>query len=197
MQTIYDWISSYGYAGLFLLLILGIVGLPVPDETLLAYVGYLVSRGHLRPVPTFVSAYLGSVCGISLSYGLGRTVGNYMTMKYGSIFHIAPSKIDQVHRWFDRAGRWALAFGYFVPGIRHLTAFVAGTSKLELSVFALFAYTGGLVWVLTFISLGYFFAEEWTRVSELTHRILLISIGIAALIASGYLLVRRHDRIHK
>lgn len=37
-----------------------------------------------------------------------------------------------------------------------LTGFVAGVSELELSVFTPFAYTGGLIWSITFISIGYF-----------------------------------------
>ena len=42
MEIITQWISHYGYFGLFSLLMLGIVGLPVPDETLLTFAGYLV-----------------------------------------------------------------------------------------------------------------------------------------------------------
>jgi membrane protein DedA with SNARE-associated domain len=44
MSTIVYWIAHYGYLALFGLLMLGIVGLPVPDETLLTFAGYLVFR---------------------------------------------------------------------------------------------------------------------------------------------------------
>jgi membrane protein DedA with SNARE-associated domain len=50
-QAISYWIAHYGYAGLFTLLLLGIVGLPVPDETLLVYAGYLIGKGELAAVP--------------------------------------------------------------------------------------------------------------------------------------------------
>ncbi len=68
-------IIDYGYPGLFVLLMLGIVGLPVPDETLLAFAGYLVFQGKLSPVPTLLASFLGSACGISLSYFLGASPG--------------------------------------------------------------------------------------------------------------------------
>ena len=42
-QHVLAWISQYGYLAIFLLLVMGIVGLPVPDETLLTFTGYLVS----------------------------------------------------------------------------------------------------------------------------------------------------------
>ena len=41
------WIAQYGYLAIFCLLMFGIVGLPVPDETLLTFTGYLVYKGTL------------------------------------------------------------------------------------------------------------------------------------------------------
>ena len=46
-----DWIARHGYPALFVLLVLGIVGLPVPDETVLTFVGYLSAKGMLRLEP--------------------------------------------------------------------------------------------------------------------------------------------------
>ena len=58
-------------------------------------------------------------------------------------------------------GHWALTFGYFIPGVRHFTAYAAGMSELEAPQFALFAYSGAVLWVGTFLSLGYFLGERW------------------------------------
>ena len=35
MKSAFAWVHSYGYIAVFLLVMLGIVGLPIPDETLL------------------------------------------------------------------------------------------------------------------------------------------------------------------
>jgi membrane protein DedA with SNARE-associated domain len=70
-----DWITRYEYPALFLLLMLGIVGLPIPDETLLLFAGSLTFAHRLAAGPTLAAAFLGSACGISLSYWLGRTLG--------------------------------------------------------------------------------------------------------------------------
>ena len=193
MPTIYEWISHYGYLGLFLLLVLGIVGLPVPDETLLTYVGYLVFRGRMRFIPTVAAAFLGSVGGISLSYGLGRTLGHQVILRYGRFLHITPSRLEVVHGWFARAGRWTLTFGYFVPGVRHLTALVAGSSNLELPVFTLYAYTGGMIWVLTFILGGYWLGEQWLNISAFADRHAISAVSVVLVVALAYIfLVRRH-----
>lgn len=190
MEALFHWIAQYGYVAIFALLVLGIVGIPIPDETVLIFSGYLVFKGDLHIVPTVASAFFGSTCGITISYALGRSVGNYLITQYGHIVHITAQRIDRVHNWFSRVGRWGLMLGYFLPGIRHLIAFVAGTSKLRLSVFALFTYTGGLIWSGTFISIGYVLGKEWVHVSEKIHRTFLIGSGIVILVLIGYFLIQ-------
>lgn len=173
MDTVFNLISHYGLLAVFCLLVLGIVGLPIPDETLLTFSGYLVYRGQFHFLPTVLSAYAGSICGITISYTIGRTGGLFLIHKYGPYVHFTPERLARVHDWFERMGRWALVFGYFMPGIRHFTAIVAGSSELEPHVFALFAYSGGLAWVTVFVSLGYFLGEQWSRITEEVHGVLL------------------------
>jgi membrane protein DedA with SNARE-associated domain len=194
MEIVQHWIAEYGYAGIFSLLVLGIVGLPVPDETLLAFAGYMIFQGRLRPVPTFLSALAGSMCGITLSYFVGRLTGYVLIEKYGPKLHIRMERVQMVHDWFRRIGRFTLTFGYFVPGVRHLTAYVAGASELEYPVFALFAYVGAVLWAGTFLSLGYFLGEQWTRLPGAMHRYAFIGAALAAAAALAYLLWRRRRR---
>jgi membrane protein DedA with SNARE-associated domain len=185
VETVLQLVTQYGHIAIFCLLVLGIVGLPVPDEWLLTFAGYLVYKGHFHYLPTVAAAFAGSVCGITISYIIGRTGGLYLIHKYGRYVHLTKARLDRVHNWFERMGRWTLFFGYFMPGVRHFTAVVAGSSELEPHVFVLFAYSGGLVWVVTFISLGYFLGERWSTISEEIHGVLLW-LTIAA-VAAGLL----------
>ena len=194
MEQVQYWISQYGYAGIFSLLVLGIVGLPVPDETLLTVAGYLVSRGDLRPVPTMAAALLGSMCGITLSYVLGVISGYYLLHKFGRRVHLTPEKVDRVHAWFKRMGGLTLTFGYFVPGVRHLTAYVAGASKLEYPVFAAFAYSGSVLWTTTFLALGYLLGENWPKGLSRERNVALAGCAIALGLTLLWLLLGRRSR---
>ena len=190
METVAQWVVQYGYAGLFVLLVLGIVGLPVPDETLLTFAGYLVFSGRVEILPTFVVAFFGSACGISLSYVLGRTLGLYAVRRYGRYVHVSEQRLERAHRWFLRHGRWTLTFCYYVPGIRHLMAYVAGAAKLEPRIFALFAYSGSLIWCATFISLGYFFGEERARLEARLGQIESVALVAVVVLFGAYLVWR-------
>ena len=186
MDAVFHWIATYGYGFVFMALMLGVVGLPIPDETLLVYCGYLISTGHMRPLPAWLCALAGSWCGISLSYTIGRTLGLGVVHKCGKYLHITQQRMDNVHKWFDRIGHWALFVGYYIAGVRHFTAIVAGTTQLPFRYFAAYAWSGGLLWVTTFLTLGYYLGENWQRVFETIHHYLLyFSIGLLAL-AGGY-----------
>src|SRR5579862_9484132 len=119
MDAVFTWVSTYGYGALFLLLLLGIVGVPVPDETLLVFCGYLVSRGRLTAGGAFAAALAGSWCGISVSYWIGRTLGLGVVHRFGKYIHLNEEMLNRVHGWFDRRGHWALFGGYYVAGVRH------------------------------------------------------------------------------
>ena len=180
------WITQHGYAGIFSLLVFGIVGLPVPDEWLLTFSGYLIFRHTLRFLPTFGAAFLGSACGITVSYTLGRIFDTYVLVKHGRFFHLTPQRLARVHSWFERRGRWTLLIGYFIPGVRHLTGYVAGVSELSYANFALFAYTGAFCWAAIFITLGYLLGEKWNIVMASLHETKLLLIGIATVAGLGY-----------
>ena len=197
VHEIGQWIATYGYPAIFVLLVFGIVGLPVPDETLLTFTGYLVFKGHLKLAPAFLSAFLGSSCGITLSYVLGRTFGIALIHRYGKYIHLTEARIARVHEWFERVGRFGLTIGYFIPGVRHFTAYAAGISALELPVFAIFAYSGAFIWASTFIALGYFLGDRWESTSAEIHRYVLIACGVTLAVGLVYAGWRSWSRRHR
>jgi membrane protein DedA with SNARE-associated domain len=190
VDFVFDWVRMYGYEALFVLLMVGIVGIPIPDETLLVFSGYLVSRGSFHPAQTLAVAVGGSWCGISLSYWIGRTLGIGVVHRFGRVFRVSDTQLAKVHAWFDRRGHWALFLGYYIAGVRHLTAIVAGASGLGFGSFVAYAWTGGLCWAAAFLTLGYYIGEDWRRIAELVHRDLLIASLMVLVAAGGYLLIR-------
>jgi membrane protein DedA with SNARE-associated domain len=193
-QSILAWITQYGYFAIFFLLMLGIVGLPVPDETLLAFSGYLAFKGNLSLPLAFATAWAGSSCGITISYYLGRTFGLALIHRYGRYVRITEAHVMKAHSWFEHVGHWGLTFGYFVPGVRHLTAYAAGMSEVAPRQFALFAYSGGCLWVATFLSVGYFLGERWKAVEgQIHHYAVYLTIAAAALLVV-YLVWRKFFR---
>ena len=193
-QQVLAWITQYGYLAIFLLLIFGIVGLPVPDETLLTFSGYLIYKGNFALPWAFGAALAGSVSGISISYWLGRTFGMQLIHRYGRYLRITDEHVHKAHSWFDHVGHWGLTFGYFVPGVRHFTAYAAGMSEVAPHQFAVFAYSGAFLWVSTFLSLGYFLGERWNEVEKNIHGYMVWVTIAGAIALVGYLVWRKARR---
>jgi membrane protein DedA with SNARE-associated domain len=166
----------------------------VPDELIMTYAGYLIFRGILQPLPTIITAFLGSVCGISLSYFLGRTVGFHLVERWGRIIHIKQDRIKQVHDWFNWIGKWTLVICYFIPGVRHFTGFVAGTSKLEIQVFARYAYTGAFIWSMAFLSIGFYLGKQWFKIRSHIYLVSIFGLVLCLVLILSYLFMRqRYD----
>jgi membrane protein DedA with SNARE-associated domain len=197
MHAFLHWIKTHGYLGVFSSLMLGMFGLPVPDESILTFTGFLIYQHHLDPVPAVLAAFLGSICGITLNYLVGRFIGLPLLHRYGVYIYLPPTKLDRAQLWFEKYGKWALFLGYFLPGIRHLTAFSAGASGLRYYIFAPFMYSGGFLWVVSFVTLGYFVGEEWQRIMPRVESYLweLVALIVAlALVAYLVQRIRRLDR---
>lgn len=183
-ESLAFWLQNYGGFALFGLLALGIVALPIPEETLLVFTGLLLSKEKLHFGTTIFAALSGSMTGITTSYFIGRTFGKYALLHYFGWLGITETKLHHAHDWFEKYGKWLLFFGYFIPGVRHFTGVVAGVTLLEYPVFAAFAYLGAALWVMTFLSIGYFFADYWstlfnyveTRIEQLVVLALLIGL---------------------
>jgi membrane protein DedA with SNARE-associated domain len=195
MPDLLHWISTYGVAALAVLLMLGVFGLPVPDETLLTFAGVLIREGELHFATTWTAAALGSMCGITISYGLGRWFGPAAVSRFGRWFHINQTDLVRVEGWLERRGKWTLTFGYFIPGVRHVTALIAGSSQLPPRIFAAFAYSGAVIWSLTFIALGWMVGDRWKPVLESVHRHVLTAVMLLMVAGVTYLVVRRRGRV--
>jgi membrane protein DedA with SNARE-associated domain len=194
-HTLFNAVAAHGSLALFGLLVLGIVGLPVPDETLLIIAGVLIGQSKLGALPTFLAAVLGSSVGITISYGVGRAAGATVLLKYGPKIGVYHEDVDAARAMFHRSGKWGLTFGYFVPGVRHFTALVAGGAELEYSIFAVFAYAGAVLWAATFIGLGYYVGDRWEALAAtLEYHGRWLAVVLLALSAGAIVLYRMRHR---
>jgi membrane protein DedA with SNARE-associated domain len=189
------FLAHYGYFAIFALLMLGIVGPLIPDETILVLAGIAVHRGEFALGNTIAVAFAGSLCGITVSYLLGRTGVIYVLERFGPLNRWIGRHMPQVEEWFRRYGKWTLFFGYFIAGVRHFTALAAGMSKVKMRTFAAYAYPGGLVWVVCFVYIGYYLGAEWENLSKRFNRGALIVAAAVAVIALAGWLLRRKSRI--
>ncbi|MBB5325300.1 membrane protein DedA with SNARE-associated domain [Anoxybacillus tepidamans] len=165
-QYLHHFIEQFGYIGIMIALMGGIVGLPIPDEVLLTYVGYNTSTGIMSYPLALGCSLIGALFGISISYYLGIRLGLPFLHKFGPKVHITEKRIEQTKTLFTKMGPFVLFIGYFIPGIRHVSAFLAGINEYRFKKFAIYAYSGAFFWVFTFITLGRTLGKDWKIVKK-------------------------------
>jgi membrane-associated protein len=186
LEPIFQGIEQYGYAALFFLLWLGIVGMPIPDEVIVMSGGFVTSLGLLKPVPSFLLTYAGVVSGLSIGYALGRIFGatamHYLMRKERMRKHIV-----KAHELIDRYGSLSLVISYFFPVVRHVVPYIVGINKMSFARYALFSYTTGFVWTLVLFMAGRYFGRHIEVIGEYVIRYGWLSVPVfAAVVLSIY-----------
>lgn len=171
-------------------MLLIIIGLPIPGELILTFAGYLVSKNDLQLIPSIISSSLGSISGISISFLLGRTFGIRILNKLNHIFHISDKSLYKTKKWLESNGSWLFVFGYYIPGVRHLTAIFAGSTQIKYSKFVSIASVGGFLWSLTFILLGYYTGKKLTNIITQIHTHIFVVTFIILLLLILYFIFR-------
>jgi membrane protein DedA with SNARE-associated domain len=115
MSDINQLITDWGYAGIFFVVILGNIGLPVPEETVLAVAGYLVWSGRLQLLPVLVVALVSAVAGDNLGYWLGRHYGRAVVDRYAR-WLLKPGRLMVAESFVSRYGALAVCVARFVGG---------------------------------------------------------------------------------
>lgn len=197
MHWIENLFHQYGYFVLFCGLLLEYIALPFPGETTMTYAGYLSYTGTLHWELAAIMAFTGTTIGITITYWIGYSVGQPLVKKYGRWLLLSEEKIERTKNWFNKYGNSLIFIGYFIPGVRHFTGYFSGIIRLPFRQFVLYAYTGALFWVLTFIWLGKWFGPQWKAIFRLAHRYLALAIAIGVVVILGYLLFRLWAKLRK
>ncbi|AHF06749.1 DedA family protein [Desulfitobacterium metallireducens] len=199
-QYLLSMIYHYRYWGLFTVLSFGMIGVPVPDEFIMAFSGFQTSIGHMNFVKTLFFASLGSFVGMNLSYWIGRSLGIPFLHRIAPFLHMNENKIRRAEGWFQRFGDRLIVIGYFFPGFRHFVAYFSGMSELNYARYTILSGIGALLWSTTFITLGNLLGTHWQGIIALLHRylsrggiILALFVGIIYLYTSNRNKAKTHE----
>ncbi|PAE25513.1 DedA family protein [Bacillus sp. 7894-2] len=180
LELVLEIIEDNGYLGLFLWLWVGVFIFPVPNELIVMTVGLSSSLKTLHPVLAFIVIYLGILAALSTCYTIGRLIGRPL-LKYFHKSKRMSKTIDSSLKLMEKYHAFSLSFSYFVPGIRNFLPFLYGFSKLPFKKFALFAYSGALIWLSLAFTIGYIFGDHIDTIIKHEKEILIGLAGFAAI----------------
>jgi len=192
-------IEQYGYLAIFFLLWLGIVGLPIPDELVVATGGFLVSIGLLNPICSFLAGYLGVVSGLTIGFLLGKYFGKPI-LQWLSRREKMRRAVERSTGLLQKYGTSALCISYLFPVVRHLVPYLVAMGGMTYRRYALLSYPIGLVWTIAFYLLGYIFGNHVEVIIGMIRHygiyslLTLIAVFVIGLLIRKYVLNNRAYR---
>lgn len=200
MVEILQAIEDYPYVGVALIFLLCGIGLPLPEELVLITSGYLCAAfPEKATLPLMMAWCAGAImAGDMLPYVLGRTFGpRLLRVRWLRVF-ATKKRLGSFDRWFRRRGDLVIFIARFLPGIRSVAFFTAGTMKMALPRFLLLDGLGIAVIVPVLTLIGYHSASyidvAIQRVVQVERGILWAVGSVVAIGALWYWLWRRRHR---
>jgi membrane protein DedA with SNARE-associated domain len=181
-QGVLAWQATL--TGLFVLLVGGGIGLPLPEDLTLLAAGVLARQHLLRLREVIAVGFAGVVCADWIIYLAGRRYGRGIVELpvLARVFGGA-ARLDAVRSTVERHGARAVFAARFMLGFRMVTFLAAGTFEVSAYRFALAEAAGSAIFVPAMATLGYLFSDRAERLAHDIGRVQhwLVLLGLLAL----------------
>ena len=182
-------VSSWGYAGIFVMMFLESSFFPFPSEVAMIPAGYLAHKGEMSLALAFISGTLGSLLGAIFNYYLCYFFGREIILKYGKFVGITHEKMDKFEAFFNKHGEISTFNSRLIPGIRQYISLPAGLAKMNIFRFCLFTTLGAGIWCAVLLGVGYFLGSNPDEQTLLIITIALLTV--VAVISAIYIVKQR------
>lgn len=187
-----DLFGRYGYAAVFLGVMLENAGVPVPGETLLLAGAALAHLERLSLTAVIATAIAAAILGDNFGFWIGRRAGRGLAERHGWKVGLTKTRLQQFDHFFRRHGAKTVFIARFVTGLRVFGAVLAGSSGLPWTTFLFYNATGAVSWAIAVGLVGYALGHSWETLERWIGRGGLIAL--VAVVAAGAVTFARMRR---
>jgi membrane protein DedA with SNARE-associated domain len=185
-----DVVAELGLTGVFVLMVLESMCIPVPSEATMLFAGFNVSDGEYSLAAAVAVGSVANLVGSWIAYAVGYYGRIDILEKHGKRLHVKKSHLEWADRWFERHGDATVFFTRMLPIIRTFISLPAGVAKMPFWRFSVLTLAGCIPWVLMLTWIGKAAGDNWEQWKDSLH---LFDYFVAACIVAGviYGLIRR------
>jgi len=196
------FIEHVPYLGLFLLLILGGIGFPFPEDTTLIFCGFLISTHVIKPVPALLVVYTGLLAADLFLYFVGKKYGRMIVTHKRFSKIIPPERLSGLEDRFNKKGILVILIGRHLIGLRAQIFLAAGALRMSALKFLIADGISAIFTMAVMIGAGYVggnslqvIKRDITRIEHIG--ILLVIIGVAVYISFRYFKLKWNSHLQK
>ena len=144
----------------------GLVVMPfLPGDSMLFVVGAMCGVGLMDYGLSVALLVTAAIAGNQTNYTIGHYFGPKVFAWEDSRFFNRQA-FDHAHAFYERYGGITIVVARFMPFLRTFAPFVAGVAQMTRRKFTFFDVTGGMLWVGSIVTAGYFFGNiEWVKLN--------------------------------
>lgn len=183
LPTLEEIIIWGGYVGLFAIIFAEtglLVGFFLPGDSLLVTAGLFAARGQLDIVwlnlLLIVAAITGDALGYLIGLRAGHTLYNRPQSKWFRRDHLLKTK-----EFYDKYGGVTIVIARFMPFARTFAPVVAGVAEMKYRRFAIFNFSGGILWITSMTLLGYFLGRSIPGIEKKIEYVIAIVVFLSIL----------------
>ena len=170
-QWAVEAVYSLGYLGVFVVVALANVHVPIPTEITLPLSGFLVGQGRFSAIPVLVISTAGGIVGALAHYLVGYWFGEQRLRRfirrverYGVV---SESDLEKASKLFERHGGKVIVMAHFIPGLGSFISVPPGIERWPIyGRFMIYTVLGAGLWNGVFISLGWVLGTRWMLVER-------------------------------
>lgn len=190
IQTYHGWT----YLILFLIIFCetGVVVLPfLPGDSLLFAIGAFAARGSFDFWTISLSLLAAAIIGDSVNYAIGKYVGPKVFYKDNSKF-FNKDHLIKAQKFYEKYGAKTIIIARFIPIVRTFAPFVAGIGEMTYKKFMTYNVVGAILWVFSFIPLGYFFGN--LPFIQSNFKLVMVAIIVISVLPAIFEFIRERKR---
>jgi membrane protein DedA with SNARE-associated domain len=192
-----QFIASYGYLAIFVLMLAESACIPVPSELIMTFGGALAAGAvpgtHLNLIGVILAGTAGNVAGSYIAWAVGRYGGQPALRKWGKRLRLREHDLDRAVAWFDRHGGKAVLIGRMLPVVRTFISLPAGIAGMPPVRFGVYTTIGCLPWTTALAVAGYVVGANWESIVNAFHgpSYIIAGIVLVAIVLAVWRYVRR------
>jgi membrane protein DedA with SNARE-associated domain len=155
MSGISGIVEQFPYLGIFMLFILGGIGLPFPEDATLILSGALIANNVVRPLPAFFVVYSGLLLTDFFLFAVGKKYGSKIVTH--KRFHkiISPERLLKLEDAFAKWGVLLILVGRHVIVLRSQLMLVSGVMRMSALKFLMADSVSSLFTIALWGGVGY------------------------------------------
>lgn len=191
-------IITFGYLGLFAIIFAEsglFFGFFLPGDSLLITAGVL-SFAHPELLQLWLVClvcFVAAVTGDAVGYTFGLRVGRRLYDRPDSRF-FRRSHLEAAHAFYERHGGKTIVIARFLPFVRTFAPIVAGAAQMSYRRFALFNFTGAVLWAIGLPIAGYLLGQSLPPEILDRYLLLILAVMVALSVLPTAIAVLRHNR---